>query len=119
SGLAGERELGSVYCDTAKHALRKRGISLRVRHIGDERLQTVKANGQSAAGLFARREWEKRIRSDTPDLRAVRRTALDGLDSKKLARTLKPVFETRIRRTVLPLARGASPIELTLDQGQV
>ena len=120
NGQARDKELVSVYFDTAKHTLRKHGMSLRVRHIGDTRLQTVKANGPSAAGLFQRREWETPIRSDTPNLRAVRRTALDGLlDDKKLAHALKPVFETRIRRTVLPLARHGSRIELTLDQGQV
>ena len=119
NGHARDKELVSVYFDTAEHTLRKRGMSLRVRHIGDRRVQTVKANGQSAAGLFQRREWEAPIRSDTPDLRAMRRTALDGLLTRKLARALKPVFETRIRRTVLPLARRGSRIELTLDQGQV
>ena len=119
NGHARENELVSVYFDTAKHTLRKHGMSLRVRHIGDQRLQTVKANGQSAAGLFQRREWETPIKSDTPDLRAVRRTALDGLLDEKLAHALRPVFETRVRRTVLPLARRGSRIELTLDQGQI
>ena len=119
NGHARDKELVSVYFDTAKHKLRKNGMSLRVRHIGDERVQTVKANRQSAAGLFDRHEWEAPIRSDTPDLRKARRTALDGLIDKKLAHALKPVFETRIHRTVLPLARNGSRIELTLDQGQV
>jgi inorganic triphosphatase YgiF len=120
NGHARDKQLVSVYFDTAKHELRKHGMSLRVRHIGEQRVQTVKANGQSAAGLFQRHEWETPIESDTPDLRAVRHTALDGLFSdKKLAHALKPVFETRIRRTVLPLTRRGSRIELTLDQGHV
>jgi inorganic triphosphatase YgiF len=118
-GRAQEKDLVSVYFDTAKHKLRKHGMSLRVRHIGDKRVQTVKANGHSAAGLFSRSEWEKRINRDTPDLRAARGTALHGLMSKKLAHALKPVFETQVHRTVLPLNGGASRIELTLDQGQV
>ncbi len=98
NGHARDNELVSVYFDTAEHMLRKHGMSLRVRHIGDERVQTVKANGPSAAGLFQRSEWETPIRSDTPDLRAMRRTAIDGLLTKKLARALKPVFETRVHR---------------------
>jgi inorganic triphosphatase YgiF len=112
-------DLVSVYFDTAKHKLRKHGMSLRVRHIGEKRVQTVKADRQSAAGLFQRHEWEAPIASDTPDLRAARHTALDRLDGKKLAHTLKPVFETRVHRTVLPLRRNGSRIELTLDQGQI
>jgi inorganic triphosphatase YgiF len=119
NGHPAEKKLVSVYFDTANHKLRKHGMSLRVRHIGEERLQTVKANGQSAAGLFQRHEWEAPIESDTPDLRAVSRAALNGFKSKKLARDLKPMFETCIRRTVVPLVRRHSRIELTLDQGQV
>ena len=80
NGHARDKELVSVYFDTAKHELRKHGMSLRVRHIGDQRIQTVKANGPSAAGLFQRREWETPIKSDTPDLRAVRK----GADGKLL-----------------------------------
>jgi inorganic triphosphatase YgiF len=114
-----KQDLVSVYFDTATHKLRKKGMSLRVRHIGDKRVQTIKANGHSAAGLFRRDEWEKSIRSDTPDLRAVRHTALGSLLSKKLGHALKPVFETRVHRTVLPLDSGGSRIEVTLDQGQV
>jgi inorganic triphosphatase YgiF len=119
NGRARDKDLVSVYFDTAKHKLRKHGMSLRVRHIGEARVQTVKANGQSAAGLFERREWEAQIAGDTPDLRATRHTALDLLNGKKLARALKPVFETRVHRTVVPLRRNGSRIELTLDQGQV
>jgi inorganic triphosphatase YgiF len=119
NGHPRDKDLISVYFDTAKHKLRKHGMSLRVRHIGDARVQTVKANGQSAAGLFERQEWEAPIAGDTPDLRATRHTALDRLDGKKLAHALKPVFETRVHRTVLPLRRNGSRIELTLDQGQV
>jgi triphosphatase len=118
-GRAQEKDLVSVYFDTATHKLRRHGLSLRVRHIGDKRVQTVKANGQSAAGLFSRSEWERPIDRDTPDLHAARRTALGALMSKKLARALKPVFETQVHRTVVPLNGGASRIELTLDQGEV
>ena len=118
-GRPQEKDLVSVYFDTAEHTLRRHGMSLRVRHIGDKRVQTVKANGQCGAGLFNRSEWEKRIDSDTPDLRAASRTALAGLMNRKLAHALKPVFETQVHRTVVPLNGGASLIELTLDRGEV
>src|SRR5262249_49312274 len=70
-------------------------------------------------GLSSRDEWEKPIKRDTPDLRAVRRTALGSLLTKKLQRALKPVFETCVHRTVVPLNSGHSRIELTLDRGQI
>jgi triphosphatase len=37
-----EENLISVYFDTPKHKLARNGVSLRVRHNGDKRLQTVK-----------------------------------------------------------------------------
>jgi triphosphatase len=36
--------------------LTARGFSLRVRHIGKRRLQTLKADGDATAGLFVRPE---------------------------------------------------------------
>ena len=54
NGHARDKELVSVYFDTPKHALRKNGLSLRVRHIGNKRVQTIKANGGSGVGLFTR-----------------------------------------------------------------
>ena len=119
NGQALDKELVSVYFDTAKHKLRRHGLSLRVRRIGDRRVQTVKAKGRSAFGLFERQKWETPIRSHTPDLRAARRTPLGGLLSKKLAHALRPVFETRVHRTVLPLTPNGSRCELTLDHGDV
>jgi inorganic triphosphatase YgiF len=118
-GPAQEKNLVSVYFDTPKHALRKNGLSLRVRHIGNKRVQTIKANGGSAVGLFSRGEWENSITSDTPDLHAARHSPLDSLLTRKLKRALAPVFETRVHRTVLPLDDGDGRIELTLDRGQV
>src|SRR5882672_5109223 len=59
-GSAKREELVSVYFDTRKRKLRDEGISLRVRHTGGKRLQTIKAD----AGMpLARKEWEKEIES--------------------------------------------------------
>ena len=112
------RELISVYFDTESRKLRRHGISLRVRHDGKSRRQTVKANG-AGGGLFVRDEWEHAIAGDTPDLKAARKSALGSFSGKKLRHALKPVFETRVRRTVVPVRRRKSEIELTLDRGTV
>src|SRR4051812_36879483 len=56
----------SVYFDTDKHKLRKKGLTLRVRRIGNRYIQTIKATGQS--GLFERDEWESDLASAEPDL---------------------------------------------------
>jgi triphosphatase len=111
--------LVSVYFDTAKLKLRNQGLSLRVRRAGRRHVQTIKQDADASAALFARNEWERDIAGTQPDLDAARDTALAPLLSKKLRRNLKPVFETRVHRTVYPIHRGQSDIELTIDQGKV
>ena len=64
----------SVYFDTDKHTLRRKGLMLRVRRIGNRYIQTIKATGRS--GLFERDEWESGIASAHPDLDLARGTAL-------------------------------------------
>jgi len=103
----------SVYFDTDKLALKKNGFTFRVRRAGRQYLQTVKAE---RPGLD-RDEWETEISDKKPDLRAARETGLKALLSKKIEAKLRPIFETRVRRTTYPLADGK--IELTLDVGKI
>jgi inorganic triphosphatase YgiF len=107
----------SVYFDTDKHKLRKNGLMLRVRRIGNRHVQTIKAVGNMAP--FERDEWESEIMGEEPDLRLASGTALDPLVNGKLHRQLKPLFETRVRRTVYPLADDMRAIALTIDQGAI
>jgi triphosphatase len=107
----------SVYFDTRKHTLRSRGLMLRVRRTGDRHVQTIKASGNS--GLFERGEWESDIKGEKPDLGLARGTALEPLIGKNFSRRLRPMFETRVKRTVYPLAAGTSAIELALDNGTI
>lgn len=74
--------LVSVYFDTPKHKLRTRSVSLRVRHRGGKRLQTIKTEGSN--GSIRRGEWEHTIKGDVPDLRKARDTPLAALLTKKL-----------------------------------
>src|SRR6266516_52206 len=111
--------LVSVYFDNDKLKLRNKGLSLRVRRIGRRHVQTIKQETGDSGTLFARNEWEHDIGGKQPDLDAAQETALAPLLSKKLRRGLKPVFETRVRRTVYPISRDGSEIELTIDRGKV
>src|ERR1044071_9612979 len=70
---ARSEDLTSVYFDTDRLKLRKHGLTLRVRRIGDHYVQTIKA---SDGELFERGEWETEISGDHPDLDAARGTAL-------------------------------------------
>ncbi|GAA0544470.1 inorganic triphosphatase YgiF [Rhizomicrobium palustre] len=102
------KTLRSVYFDTPKLTLQGKGLTLRVRHSGKKRLQTVKAEGE---GVFTRREWECEIASDRPDI-----TALPPLKKLKDAK-LKAVFETVVTRSIFLLNLDGSEIELALDHG--
>jgi triphosphatase len=109
----------SVYFDTHKLKLRHNGLSLRVRRIGRRLVQTIKQENSAGAAVFVRNEWEHDIRTKQPDFDAARDTALGALLNKKLRRGLKPVFETRVRRTVFEVQSGDSEIELSIDNGNV
>jgi triphosphatase len=107
----------SVYFDTDKHKLQKKGLMLRVRRIGNRYIQTIKATGQS--GLFERDEWESDLASAEPDLDLARGTALEPLIGRKFRRQLQPVFETRVERIVYPVIRDKGEIAFTVDHGKI
>src|SRR3974377_2414271 len=113
---AKEENLISVYFDTPKHKLARNGVSLRVRHNGDKRFQTVKSEGSGDS--FRRGEWEREIRGNVPNLRKTPGTALAPL-LIKLKRRLKPIFATNVHRTKIPVFKNGSRIEVALDEGQV
>jgi inorganic triphosphatase YgiF len=114
---AKEENLISVYFDTPKHKLARNGVSLRVRHNGDRRFQTVKSEGSGDS--FRRGEWEREIKGNIPNLSKAPDTALAPLLTNKLKRRLKPIFATKVRRTRIPVFKGGSHIEVALDRGQV
>jgi triphosphatase len=107
----------TVYFDTAKHTLRKKGLTLRVRRTGGRHVQTIKASGNSAS--IERNEWESEISGPAPDFAAIKGTPVEELLTKKVRRELKPAFETRIRRTSYPLINKEAAIELTIDRGKI
>ena len=116
-GPVSRKTLVSVYFDTGKFKLRENGMMLRIRKIGRKRLQTIKANGVS--GAFAREEWEDEISGNAPDFRRAKRTALKPLVTRKLKKSLRPVFETEVRRTVMPLRVGESTLDVAFDRGRI
>src|SRR5215467_8008344 len=107
----------SVYFDTDKHKLRQKGLMLRVRREGRRYTQTIKSN--TNFGLFQRDEWETEIAGKKPDLNQVNGTVPGPPLGKKLRRRLKPLFETRVRRTVYPLVDDERAIALAVDRGTI
>jgi len=110
-----DTRLISVYYDTDKGALKKRRATLRVRDADGAFLQTFK---RDSTGL-GRLEWECPLDDPSPKLTHAARKKTGGLDIKKLAGSLKPVFETNVRRHVMPLSYRDSQLELALDRGKI
>ncbi len=110
------RHLTSVYFDTPKSVLRDHGVSLRVRRVGDQRLQTIKS---TSGALVARDEWEQTIEGDQPKLELAGDTALGPLLSGKIKDQLQPVFETDVERVTMLLRIGSSEMELAFDAGRI
>jgi triphosphatase len=92
------KTLHSIYYDTADLALRKAGVSLRLRDTDGRFVQTIKSSNGNA-GLFDRSEWEHEVKDRDIDLIAATGTALGPLLSVRVRNALRPVFETRVNRT--------------------
>ncbi|MCH4561148.1 CYTH and CHAD domain-containing protein [Mesorhizobium jarvisii] len=115
ASAAKTKQLDSVYFDTDKFKLREVGISLRVRSGGRNHVQTIKCEPGPSSDLTTRGEWETEIKGTAPDLDGASDTPLKRLLSKKFARALKPVFETRTQRKTLPIKTTHASMELALD----
>jgi inorganic triphosphatase YgiF len=105
----------SVYFDTGEWELSKRGLSLRIRQSGNERIQTVKSGDGSAAASFTRQEWQRPVADnmpvlDDPEIQPV----LAGTDD-----TLAPVFDIHVKRNRWSVTEGETKIEVALDLGKV
>ena len=108
----------STYFDTPDTDLRTAGVSLRIRTARGKRVQTVKAQGASAAGLFARPEWEVPVPDDTPVLDDGA-APLRALLTQAALRALRPAFSVRVTRRSGVGAVDGARIEAAVDLGEV
>ena len=126
AGPARELHMLDTYFDTARHQLREAGAGLRVRKVGGEYIQTLKAGGDASAGLHRRYEWESPVPGEQPDL-AVLREMVDRkapwsklLRASSIASSLAPIFQSNVTRTVWDLRLpGGDRIEFALDLGKL
>jgi inorganic triphosphatase YgiF len=121
-GRAARKNLVSTYFDTPEFALRQAGMALRVRDLGDRKLQTLKAPipGQIKTGLQHMAEYETEVEESRPDVGKLDDPLLrQWIEDQGLPQQIGPVFTTRIERTVLPLRLVDSDIELALDKGAI
>jgi inorganic triphosphatase YgiF len=118
------RTLRSIYFDTPDHRLRAQGISLRLRAIGDQWVQTVKGGpgGKTGVkdGISNPDELEAVVARPEPDLSAIDDAALRRAIQRATRRSsLEPQFETIVTRTTRQLHSDKGDLELALDEGVV
>ena len=109
----------SIYFDTPDQALRRAGVSLRVRRSGDRIVQTVKRKKGNAAGLFVREEWEAELGRFDLDPGAFADAAARRLLARFDRAALAPIIRTAFTRTAWEVVHDGSRIEVVLDEGKV
>ncbi|SCZ05610.1 CYTH and CHAD domain-containing protein [Microvirga guangxiensis] len=112
-----KQDLHSTYFDTPDHALKQAGLSLRIRHNGTQRIQTVKAAQAQNGVALTRGEWEHKVDGDKPDFSAAEKTALKPF--VQLQDRIGPVFSVTAERTLREIPFGLSVIEVAVDRGTV
>lgn len=115
------RRLAASYYDTPALDLWQRRIALRVRGEAGRWTQTVKGGGSAVSGLHRRLEIETPLPDSRPDLSGLPRHAVTRvLQSRKVARTVAPVFHTAITRSLRLLEPEPGVlIEAAIDRGTV
>lgn len=117
AGLKDRHEI-STYFDTPDRDLHRAGLSLRVRQIGDRYVQTVKAEGVVAAGLFARPEWERTLADGTPQIDDAA-GPLSTLVDATVLHGIAPLFVGEVTRATGRLAYDGGDVEIVLDRGAI
>ena len=106
----------SVYYDTPETALKKHGLTLRVRSIEGRFIQTIKAVTDNV-GLVSREEIECEVASIRPDLAALPEHPVHDFISDHDAASLGEIIRSEVERTTWLIDLGNGRIELDLDSG--
>ena len=109
------RHLKAVYYDTPKRALRRAGLSLRVRQIGNRFVQTVKS--EFGDDPLQRGEWEATVPSLNPDVALALPFVPDKLRADLERSLLQPVFTADIRRRQRTVCLTSGTVEVSFDHG--
>jgi inorganic triphosphatase YgiF len=118
--LVQRKKLVAVYYDTPDKWLAEHGMALRIRRIGRQRIQTLKAPGTGPQGLQNFQEYETEIHQDRPLLAAVADAKLRRrLERNNVWQRLRPVFETRFHRSTCEISRDGTIFELAVDHGDI
>ncbi|WP_453953656.1 CYTH and CHAD domain-containing protein [Bradyrhizobium sp. USDA 377] len=112
-----KKRLKSVYYDTPERALRRAGLSLRVRQSGTRFVQTVKTD--AADDPLRRGEWEASVPSLAPDPALALPFMPEKLRSHLGAQPLEAVFTADIHRHTRIVDLPSGTVEIAFDQGEL
>lgn len=113
--------LVSIYHDTPKLSLARKGLAVRLRKIGTQGWeQTVKASTGTREALPERREWTVMLEKGELDLDAftdkdVRKLLRKTVRKKKIER----IFESDVKRSAVDLCYHDTVMEMAIDQGVI
>lgn len=111
--------LHAVYFDTPDLALRRAGLTLRIRRRNGHHTQTIKAEQDSRGLALDRSEWESPVEDGAIDFGAVAGTPLAALMADASTReTIKPAFSIETKRRAFKIRHDGALIELALDDAK-
>jgi len=113
--------LVSIYHDTPKLSLARKGLALRVRKKGTKGWeQTVKASNGMREALPERHEWNVELPDGVLDLDKFTDEDVVGLlDRHVKKKKIDRIFETDLKRSAVDLTYRDAIMELAIDQGVV
>ncbi|MCE2576567.1 CYTH and CHAD domain-containing protein [Komagataeibacter sp. FNDCR2] len=115
-GQGRQEHLITTYYDSHDLALGNAGLSLRVRHVGQQRIQTLKATTKGNGLASHRAEWERVVKSDQPDLNVLSGTPAGPLLAA-LNGKLMPVWGSDVHRTTYTFQHDGATVEAAIDEG--
>jgi len=114
------KKLQTTYFDTPDSALRRQGLTLRVRRDGQRWIQAVKDAGTVRGGLHRRLEIEIEVAGPFPDCsQIIHEGPLEVFASSELRAQLTPVFVTRFNRRSRWINFEDAVVEASIDRGEI
>ena len=119
-GAEHQRTLTSTYYDTSDWALRRKGISLRVRTDGSGFVQTLKCGTAISGGVSNPVEIEAVVEDGLPSVAEISDKKLRRQVERLIDKApLMALFEVVVERTSARLTSETSDLEISLDLGHV
>jgi inorganic triphosphatase YgiF len=120
AGRAVSRILTTTYFDTPDLALRRHGLSLRVRKIGNTYTQCLKHRSKPLGGIMVRTEWEVQLPNEAPQIDLIENKKIRNKLRRLGAENLQSVFQCVVRRQSRKLEfDDGTTISLDIDVGEV